>query len=56
MIERPRVLGTSACELRDAVRSNFCPRDIFVDEELGRGGLVGKVTQSGEADKKEGQT
>jgi hypothetical protein len=31
-----RARGTSACELQDAVRSNFCPIDIFVQAELGK--------------------
>ena len=28
-----RARGSSACELRDAVRSKFCPRDILVGSE-----------------------
>ena len=48
-----RARGTSTCELQDAVRSNFCPRDNFVRAELGKRRVGGD--SHAEADKKEGR-
>jgi hypothetical protein len=39
-----RARGTSACELRDAVRSKFCPSDIWWSQN-GRRGVLARIDQ-----------